>query len=118
MGGLLVPSSMQRIRSFLTERCGMKVKPWASTEDIMDSCNVDKAKQEAVLTCLRRLRDSWTTGIAETLAGAPCTDVDIDLGCFAYMSQTCMMNSSDDEFVVGSTEICRPIPIYLGVRFV
>jgi hypothetical protein len=86
-------------------------------QDIMDSCNVDKSRQEAVLTCLRHLRDSWTTGIAEALAGTPCEYVDDQLSCFASISKPCMTGSFD-EFVVGSTEICRPIPIYVGVRFV
>lgn len=35
MESLIVPSSIQRIRSFLVEMCGMKVKPWASTEETL-----------------------------------------------------------------------------------
>jgi hypothetical protein len=35
MGPLIVPSSIQRIRSFLVEMCGMKVKPWAGTEETL-----------------------------------------------------------------------------------
>lgn len=35
MDSLLVPSSIQRIRSFLIEMCGMKVAPWASTEETL-----------------------------------------------------------------------------------
>jgi hypothetical protein len=32
---LIVPSSIQRIRSFLIEMCGMKVKPWAGSEETL-----------------------------------------------------------------------------------
>jgi len=35
MDSLLVPSSMQRIRAFLIEMCGMKVKPWAGAEETL-----------------------------------------------------------------------------------
>jgi hypothetical protein len=35
MDNLILPSSIQRIRSFLLELCGMKVKPWASTEETL-----------------------------------------------------------------------------------
>ena len=35
MESLIVPSSIQRIRSFLVEMCGMKVKPWATTEETL-----------------------------------------------------------------------------------
>jgi hypothetical protein len=35
MDNLLVPSSIQRIRAFLVEMCGMKVKPWASAEETL-----------------------------------------------------------------------------------
>ncbi len=35
MESLMIPSSIQRIRSFLIEMCGMKVKPWASTEETL-----------------------------------------------------------------------------------
>lgn len=84
-------------------------------QDIMDSCNVAKDVQEAVLACLRRLNDSWTTGIAEALAGTPCTYVADQLACFAFAGQACVLGASDP---FDSTEICRPIPIYIGVRFV
>ena len=35
MDSLLIPSAIQRIRSFLIEMCGMKVKPWATTEETL-----------------------------------------------------------------------------------
>ena len=37
MESLIVPSSIQRIRSFLVEMCGMKVKPWAGTEETLSA---------------------------------------------------------------------------------
>jgi hypothetical protein len=86
-------------------------------QDIMGSCNVPSQDQAAVLACLARLRESWKTGMAEALAGAPCTIVNSELSCFAYASTTCMSGSAAD-FVVGSTRICQPILIYLGVRFI
>ncbi len=86
-------------------------------QDIMDSCNLPKDDQDRVLACLRRLRDSWTTGIAETLAGTSCANVIDDLQCFGSVSQTCH-SGSNAEFVVGTTRVCQPILIYAGVRFV
>jgi hypothetical protein len=86
-------------------------------QDIMDSCNVPSQVQAGVLACLARLRESWTTGMAEVLAGVPCTFVNSELSCFVYSSTTCMPGTSED-FVVGATRICQPILIYLGVRFV
>jgi hypothetical protein len=86
-------------------------------KDIMDSCNIPKTTQDQVLACLARLRDSWTTGVAQTLTGAPCDYVSNELDCFASASQTCMQGSND-EFVVGTSRICKPVLIYLGVRFV
>jgi hypothetical protein len=35
MESLIVPSAIQRIRSFLIEMSGMKVKPWATTEETL-----------------------------------------------------------------------------------
>jgi hypothetical protein len=37
MDNLIVPSSIQRIRAFLVELCGMKVKPWASAEETLNA---------------------------------------------------------------------------------
>jgi hypothetical protein len=37
MRSLLIPAAIQRIRSFLIEVSGMKVKPWASVEETMDA---------------------------------------------------------------------------------
>ena len=33
----LVPTSIQRIRAFLNDVCGMKVRPWASVEETLDA---------------------------------------------------------------------------------
>ncbi len=86
-------------------------------QDIMDSCNLPSQNQTAVLACLARLRDSWTTGIAEALAGMPCDTVTSELSCFAYAGQACSFGSTA-EFVVGTTRVCEPILVYVGVRFV
>jgi hypothetical protein len=40
MDQLIVPSSMQRIRAFLVEMCGMKVKPWAGAEETLAALHV------------------------------------------------------------------------------
>jgi len=86
-------------------------------QEIMESCNLPSQDQAAVLACLAGLRESWRSGMAEVLAGAPCTSVQAELTCFAYASSACMFRSADD-FVAGATRICDPILIYLGVRFI
>jgi hypothetical protein len=84
--------------------------------DIMDSCNVDVALQDLVLRCLSVMRDSWTTGVAETLAKVDCREVEYQLSCFRSGSTSKCGEQS--EFVVGATRICKPVYIYAGVRFV
>jgi len=85
-------------------------------QDIMDSCNVPASTQDSVLACLKGLRDSWTTGITQTLAGTPCDSVNRQLQCFTY-SRACS-GLGTPEFTVGQTNICDPILVYVGVRFV
>jgi hypothetical protein len=87
-------------------------------QDIMDSCNVPEELQLQVRACLMVLDASWTTGMAESLAGDRCNDVSIQLNCFASYSMTCPPLGNTGEFVVGQTRICQPIYIYAGVRFV
>ncbi len=48
-------------------------------QDIMQSCNMS---DQAVLDCLAKLRASWTTGIAQSLAGKDCQTIANDLSCF------------------------------------
>ena len=46
MEGLIVPSSIQRIRSFLIEMCGMKVKPWAGSEETLAALHATLAAKQ------------------------------------------------------------------------
>jgi hypothetical protein len=63
MESLIVPSSIQRIRSFLVEMCGMKVKPWASSEETLGALH-------ATLVARGGCDIFWTSlrGLLETLA--------------------------------------------------
>ena len=63
MESLIVPSSIQRIRSFLVELCGMKVKPWAGTEETL-------AALAATLEARNGCDIFWTSlrGLLESLA--------------------------------------------------
>src|SRR5664279_2222633 len=64
MESLLVPSSIQRIRAFLIEMCGMKVKPWAGVEETLaalhatlvarQSCDIFWASLRVLLETLAR----------------------------------------------------------------
>jgi hypothetical protein len=64
MENLIIPSAIQRIRSFLIEMCGMKVKPWATTEETL-------AALHATLVARHACDIFWTSlrGLLETLAG-------------------------------------------------
>jgi hypothetical protein len=64
MDSLLVPSSIQRIRAFLVEMCGMKVKPWASAGEML-------AALHATLAARQSCDIFWTSlrGLLEKLAG-------------------------------------------------
>jgi hypothetical protein len=64
MDSLLVPSSIQRIRAFLVEMCGMKVKPWVSTEEVL-------AALHATLTARQACDVFWSSlrVLLERLAG-------------------------------------------------
>ena len=63
MESLIVPSSIQRIRSFLVEMCGMKVKPWAGSEETLSALH-------ATLVARNECDIFWTSlrGLLETLA--------------------------------------------------
>jgi hypothetical protein len=63
MESLIVPSAIQRIRSFLVEMSGMKVKPWATTEETL-------AALHTTLVARRQCPMFWTSlrGLLETLA--------------------------------------------------
>jgi len=63
MDNLIVPSAIQRIRSFLVEMSGMKVKPWATTEETL-------AALHTTLVARHACQIFWTSlrGLLETLA--------------------------------------------------
>jgi hypothetical protein len=81
-------------------------------QDIMAACNIPEAS--AVVSCLSVMRTSWTTGMAQVLAGQRCDDVRTDLTCFV-MNQ-CV--PSPKEFDPATAFYCPPVIIYMGVRFV
>jgi hypothetical protein len=88
-------------------------------QDIIESCrgNISSTVQAGVLACLAKLRESWSTGIAQDLAGANCATVSYDLSCFAS-SMDCVTTPSSVDYTSGAVLICKPIIIYAGVRFV
>lgn len=87
-------------------------------KDIMDSCNVPESDQQKVLACLASIDESWTTGVTAALAGAACARVIDQLTCMASDSSDTCPPTRDPKFVVGTTRICQPRLIYLGVSFV
>jgi len=84
---------------------------------IMDSCNISSEQQDAVLACLAQLRSSWTSGIAAMLGAEGCQAVTSDVSCFIY-SSNCMFSPPTGEFDPTMPDLCTPIPVYIGVRFV
>jgi hypothetical protein len=63
MDSLLIPSSMQRIRAFLIEMCGMKVKPWAGAEETLSALHATLVARQSCDIFWASLR-----GLLETLA--------------------------------------------------
>jgi hypothetical protein len=84
-------------------------------QDIMQSCNISSEDQGMVLGCLSQMRDSWIAGLTSQLAGADCADVTSQLNC-STRNIDCAYQSSD--FNLANLPLCRPILIYVGVRFV
>jgi hypothetical protein len=89
-------------------------------QDIMDSCNLPSQAQSAVAACLDSLRASWTTGLAQELAGESCSTVEGRLDDFSCRNWPCRSSpqGSSDEFSAGAIPYCEPVIIYMGVRFV
>jgi hypothetical protein len=92
-------------------------------QDIMSSCNVGDRDESTVLRCLSFLRASWTTGLAQELAGQSCAAVTSRLAPFEDWN--CEMSGCeppqgrvDPDFTAGDVPYCRPVILYLGVRFV
>jgi hypothetical protein len=83
-------------------------------QDIMNSCNIDGYDQSTVLRCLASLRSSWTTGLAQELAGQSCAAVTSRLESFDNFE--CEMGPCqpargkvDTEFVEGASPYCPPV---------
>jgi len=76
---LLVPSSIQRVRSFLVEMCGMKVKPWADAEETLSALHatlVARSGCDIFWTSLRVLLETLARDLKTRQEAAPGTLVD------------------------------------------
>jgi hypothetical protein len=79
MESLIVPSSIQRIRSFLVEMCGMKVKPWASTEETLAALHATLVARhgcDIFWTSLRVLLETLARDLKTRQEAAPGTLID------------------------------------------
>jgi hypothetical protein len=83
--------------------------------DILESCNVPSQTEGWILACLSRLHESWTTGTTALLAGKDCDTV---AGAFPQCSYSSSCYPQSGEFDGSIPELCAPVLIYLGVRFV
>jgi hypothetical protein len=86
--------------------------------DIMQACNIPDDQQQRIMGCLSVMRASWTTGIVELLAGADCNTVAGALRCDPWDACSEALLGVGTEFDPTMPAICRPMPIYVGVRFV
>jgi hypothetical protein len=86
--------------------------------DIMQACNIPDDQQQRIMGCLSVMRASWTTGIVELLAGADCYTVAGALRCDPWDACSEALLGVGAEFDPTMPTICRPMPIYVGVRFV
>ncbi|HJX51134.1 MAG TPA: hypothetical protein VJ801_00065, partial [Polyangia bacterium] len=86
--------------------------------DIMQACNIPDDQQQRIMGCLSTMRASWTTGIVELLAGTDCYTVAGALRCDPWDDCSEALLGVGAEFDPTMPAICRPMPIYLGVRFV
>jgi hypothetical protein len=76
---LIVPSSIQRIRSFLVEICGMKVKPWAGTEETLGALHATLVARQGCdmfWTSLRVLLETLARDLKARQDAAPGALVD------------------------------------------
>jgi hypothetical protein len=81
--------------------------------DVMEACGIAPAQQAQVSACLDRLRDSWRENLGVALAEDGCGNLDYQLACF--LQDNCGTTANPKEF--NERDICRPVPVYLGVRF-
>jgi hypothetical protein len=76
---LIVPSSIQRIRSFLVEMCGMKVKPWAGAEETLAALHTTLVARQGCdifWTSLRVLLETLARDLKARQDAAPGALVD------------------------------------------
>jgi hypothetical protein len=82
MENLIIPSAIQRIRSFLIEMCGMKVKPWATTEETLAALHTTLVARHACdifWTSLRGLLEALARNLKLRQEATPGTLVDNEL---------------------------------------
>ena len=82
MEALIVPSSIQRVRSFLIEMCGMKVKPWASTEETLGALHtmlVARQQCDIFWTSLRVLLEKLASDLKARQGATPGSLLDNEL---------------------------------------
>jgi hypothetical protein len=82
MESLIVPSAIQRIRSFLIEMSGMKVKPWATTEETLAALHttlVARRGCEIFWASLRGLLEILARDLKQRQEASPGTLVDNEL---------------------------------------
>jgi hypothetical protein len=82
MENLIIPSAIQRIRSFLIEMCGMKVKPWATTEETLAALHATMVARHACdifWTSLRGLLETLARDLKLRQAASPGALVDNEL---------------------------------------
>jgi hypothetical protein len=82
MESLIVPSAIQRIRSFLIEMSGMKVKPWATTEETLAALHttlVARRGCDIFWVSLRGLLEALARDLKTRQEASPGTLVDNEL---------------------------------------
>jgi hypothetical protein len=82
METLIIPTAIQRIRSFLIEVCGMKVKPWATTQETLTALHatlVARHECQIFWTSLRGLLESLARDLKTRQGALPGTLVDNEL---------------------------------------
>lgn len=93
-----------------------------TVEDVMRACGFGPSTAVAqVINCLDRLNDSWRANMPSALTrSGDCLNTGQLLYCFVngngVYNETCRNIPADAGF--SEYEMCRPMPIYLGVRFV
>jgi len=93
-------------------------------QDIMDGCNIPDQQQQAIRACLATLGVSWSTALAEVLAGTSCDLVVDQISCLVR-SQLCggpiynvVARPGSSDWDANAPWVCEPVLMYVGVRFV